>query len=113
MVDFVLNFEYNSILAITLYWAPLLLCALGYTHRTWANYQKDVHARAAAQTRGANGFYCPTDRIGDILGRALVSALPIANLWAACFDVAPRMFGKFFCWLSKVFNQPLVPPTDG
>jgi len=112
MVDFILNFEYNGVLAIALYWAPLLLCAVGYTHRTWVNYQKDVNTRGVVLLAG-RGYYCPTDRIGDILGRALVSSLPIANLWAACFDVAPRMFSKFFCWLSKVFNQPLVPPIDG
>ncbi|MCU9931067.1 hypothetical protein OFL77_27425, partial [Escherichia coli] len=54
--------------------------------------------------------YYPTDTIGDIIGRAIVSILPIANLWAASFDLAPKIFSRFFDAIAKAFSQPLVPP---
>ncbi len=46
--------------------------------------------------------YRPTDTVGTLIGRAFVSFLPVANLWAAMFDLAPDVF-------ERVFNQPLVP----
>lgn len=33
----------------------------------------------------------------------------MTNLLAACFDLAPKMLGRFFEWIGRVFDQPLVP----
>lgn len=103
MIDWILRFEFNSLLGIILYWVPLSFCAGGYTVRTWINYQKDVN------TRKSEDYYSPTDTIGTLIGRALVSLLPIANLWATAFDVAPEVFKSFFKWIGSVFDIPLVP----
>lgn len=100
---FITNHAWNGWLAIGLYWAPLSLCAFGYTVRSWRNYQKDMEKRAKEE------HYYPSETLGDLIGRALVTVLPIANLWAALFDMAPEVFGRFFNWIGRVFSQPLVP----
>lgn len=114
-MEYTRNFDFTSWMGFGLYWLPLSLCAYGFTLRTWANYQKDVAAReeyTAALDTMENvrvRIYYPTDTIGSLIGRTLVTVLPIANLWAATFDVAPRLFGSFFRWIGQVFNTPLVP----
>lgn len=102
MIDWILTFKFNSLLGVVLYWAPLTMCVYGYTVRTFLNYRKDI-------TRREEDRYHPTDTVGDIVGRAIITIIPIGNLWAAAFNVAPEVFGRFFNWLGKVFDQPLVP----
>ena len=109
MFDTILNFEFNSLLGILLYWVPLSLCLYGYTLRTWVNYQHDVKERALHEEQPKGNFYSPTDTIGTLIGRGIVTIVPVANLWAAAFDVAPKMFRSFFEWIGKVFDMPLVP----
>lgn len=53
--------------------------------------------------------YVPTDTVGAVIGRVVVSWLPVGNLWAALFDLGPEVFGRFFTWVGRVFDQPLVP----
>lgn len=91
-------------LAALLYWLPLGFCALGYIARTASNFAKDRKERVRP-----GAFYRPTDTMGSLIGRAVVSVLPIGNLLAAIFDLSPEVFGKFFEWLRAVFDQPLVP----
>jgi hypothetical protein len=112
-VNYILNFEWNGWLGIALYWVPLVFCVVFYTARTAEGYMKDKRAREDAYLkRAANGtgFYYPEETLGRILGRAVVSVCPVANLWAALFDLSPKVFGRFFNLLSRVFDQPLVPP---
>lgn len=85
------------------YGLPGVLCIYGYTIRTWKNYQKDTEARESDK------YYMPTDTIGTLLGRGLVSIVPVANLLAATFDIGPKLFANFFKWIGRVFDQPLVP----
>ena len=98
------NNAWNGWLAIGLYWIPLSLCAVGYTARSWRNYRKDLERRAKDQ------HYYPSETLGGLIGRALVTMCPVANLWAAAFDVAPKMFSRFFDAIGRLFSQPLVPP---
>jgi hypothetical protein len=98
------TFYFNSLVGFFIYWIPIVLCVVGYTIRTFRNVQKDREARAREMSN-----YYPTDTIGDVIGRAFVSFIPVANFWAAYFDVCPDLFSKFFKWLEKVFDQPLVP----
>jgi hypothetical protein len=93
----------NFLLSSLLYWVPLTFCVVGYTWRTWTNFRKDRKARENDKN------YYPTDTVGSLVGRALVSVLPLANMWAALFDLSPEVFGRLFTWIGKVFDQPLVP----
>lgn len=104
MIDWVLGLWANKWIAFGLYWLPLAFCSFGYVTRTARNFAKD---RAARVKPGST--YYPTDTIGTLIGRALVSIVPLANVCAAAFDLAPEVFGRFFDWIGRVFNQPLVP----
>lgn len=101
-------FEFTSTMGILLYWVPVAMCSIGYTSRTWRNYRKDVKARKKAEET-TNGYYAPTDTLGSLIGRGLVTIIPGGNILAATFDVAPTMFGRIFSFIGSVFDQPLVP----
>jgi len=112
MIDWIIRFSvetmtFNSIFGICLYWLPFTLCIFGYTLRTARNVQKDKQKRSEAEK--SNSIYRPTDTIGSLIGRALISIIPIANLWAAIFDISPVLVAKLFDWIGKTFDQPLVP----
>jgi hypothetical protein len=107
MIDWVLKFEWNGLLGICLYWAPLAFCAVFYTARTAGGYMEDKRNRAKASS---GSYYHPRETVGRILGRALVTVLPVANLWAALFDLSPKVFARIFDALARIFDQPLVPP---
>jgi hypothetical protein len=113
--NWILTFDFTSWMGFGLYWLPLSLCACGYMVRTWVNYQKDVAARDKAEREMSDAdrervtSYRPTDTVGTLIGRGIVASIPVANLWAACFDVAPWMLSSVFDWFSRVFDQPLVP----
>ncbi len=85
--------------------------------RSWDRYQKDVNSRAEYEEYKAGpkdqklyvSAYHPSLKVGSILGYALLCIIPIANLFAAIFDVAPKVFRGVIEFLEKVFNQPLVP----
>ena len=122
MFDWIINFEFNSLLGILLFWSPLLMCVYGYTIRTWCDYRNDIKQRLEDDKRQEEWnnqthehgetlgrLYYPRLTIGDIIGRGFASIIPVVNLWAACFDVAPEIFKTFFNWLGNVFDQPLVP----
>lgn len=119
-----LNYWMTGWLGVLLYWLPLLVCVVGYTIRTSENYQKDIEQRAKylrywdlknqkEVDERPIVFYTPTDTIGTLIGRAIVSLVPFANAWAAIFDVSPKLFNRLISFIEKVFNQPLVPhPRD-
>lgn len=104
MIDWVLGLWANKWIAFGLYWVPLAFCAVGYILRTGRNFKKDRAARVKP-----GGIYYPTDTLGTLIGRGLVTVIPVANFGAAVFDLAPEVFGRFFDWIGRVFNQPLVP----
>jgi hypothetical protein len=103
MFDWILNFQFNSLLGVFLYWLPLGFCTYGYLISTWEDYRRDIKARDTHAT------YYPQLTIGDVVGRIFVAVAPVINLLAAVFDVAPTVFGRFFNWCGRVLNQPLVP----
>jgi hypothetical protein len=112
--NWVVNFDFTSWMGFGLYWVPASLCAVGYTLRAWSQYQTDVADRAEAveDEKSLNRrvkFYHPRITVGSLLGWGWVTLLPVVNIWAAVFDVAPRLFSSAFSWLGRVFDQPLVP----
>lgn len=107
MLDYIMNFEWNGWIGIGLYWVPLAFCVFGYTMRTAQNYMKDKEAR---EKKGE--YYHPTDTVGTLIGRAIVSVVPVANLWAAMFDVAPKVFSRLLDAIERIFSQPLVPDSE-
>jgi hypothetical protein len=109
MIDYVLGLWANKWLAFGLYWLPLAFCAVGYVVRTARGIVDERELRAAAELDPDRKFYIPQTTIGTLIGRGIVSVIPIANFCAAAFDLAPEFFGSFFRWVGRVFDQPLVP----
>ena len=103
---------WNSWLAMGLYWMPLALCAYGYTLRAAYRFSKDRRDRAKADTEKSAYYYFPTITIGTLVGYAVLSVMPIANLFSAIFDVAPKPFASMFEWFGKVLDIPLVPKRN-
>lgn len=93
-------------LGMLLYWVPASFCLIGYTVKCWGDVAHDIATRDKPH-------YVPGITIGTIIGRSVLSVIPVANLWAGLFDVAPMMFGKFFKWIDRAFNVPLVPRRKG
>lgn len=110
MIDWIVSHtpEWNSWLALLLYWMPAALCAYGYTVRGLRKYRQELADRAKAES-DERAYYHPELTFGHIIGHAILTALPVANLFAAIFSVAPEVFGDFFSWIGRVFDQPLVP----
>lgn len=106
MFDMITDFQFNSTLGLLLYWLPLAFCCYGYLLRTHRNYQKD---KAKREEPGA--YYLPTDTLGTLIGRGLVSVIPVANLLAAVFDLGPEVFERFIKRLEVMFGMPLVPDS--
>lgn len=103
---------WNSWIAALLYWLPMALCAYGYTARTSRQIAKDRASRAKAAS-DERGFYLPSITVGSLVGYAALTVAPIANLFAAIFDVAPDVFHGFIRLCDRVFNVPLVPDRKG
>jgi hypothetical protein len=103
MKDWILGYWANAWISFGLFWLPLGVCAIGYTVRTWRNFRKDRKARESEK------HYYPTDTVGTLIGRGIVSVVPVANLCAAAFDLAPEMLSGFIRRMAKIFDQPLVP----
>jgi len=133
-INYLLTNWMTGWMGMLLYWLPLSICVVGYTLRTAENYQKDLIERDKVRnlikkrkeldgnpeelerfnrnrdTDKYASYYSPTDKIGTLIGRALVSVIPVANLWAGMFDVAPRLFHRLIERIEKIFDTPLVPP---
>ena len=126
MIDWIKNFEFNTAIAVWLYWVPLIICVIGYLIRTVQDYRKDLISRSKAEeelvafkasaTENPREYrrepdpYRPKLTEGRILGRVLAAGVPVVNLCAATCDIGPPMFSRFFEMLGKTFDFPLVPP---
>lgn len=99
---------WNSWIALLLYWLPLALCAYGYTVRSVLKVRKDRHWRDKTATQ-EHGMYVPTITLGSLVGYAATTVVPVANLFAAIFDVAPKIFADLWEWCERALNIPLVP----
>jgi hypothetical protein len=100
--------EWNSWIALLLYWLPMAMCAYGYTVRSILKVKRDLEWRRDAEAEGKK-FYYPTITVGSLIGYAMMTVTPIANLFAAIFDVSPKLFKAFFNWCGRVLDMPLVP----
>ena len=105
MIEWISNwflmFNFTGRMGVMLFWVPMTLCAYGYITRTFQNYRKCCEARDSDK-------YFQSDTIGTIIGRTIVTVMPILNLLAAIFDLGPMIFSKFFIMIGQAFDIPLV-----
>lgn len=105
MINFAATFDIDtlSLMRFLLYWVPVAICAVGYTLRTWKNYQKDVRNLHKKE------YYYPTDTVGSVLGRVAAAVCPVVNLLAVVFDLGPEALKGFLKYFGNVLDRPLVP----
>lgn len=86
------------------YWLPMILCFIGYTGRTW--YQ----VKELKRPKKDNYDYSrvPPLTVGTIIGRILLSTIPLVNIIALVFGLSYDMVSKAGSWISKVLNFELV-----
>lgn len=97
----------NSIVwGLVLYWLPLVICSVYFAKQFLLEYSADVKRREES-----GEFYVPLLTVGRVLGWILTTGIPVANLACAIFHAGPHLFHKFFKWLGRVFDFPLVPDS--
>lgn len=103
---------WNSWIALLLYWLPFALCAYGYLIRTAHKVREDRAKREAAEAGKPNAYYSPNITVGTLIGYLFLTVMPVANLFSAIFDVAPKVFSSFLIWCERALSVPLVPKRD-
>ena len=109
-MDTILSYapQWNSWMAVFLYWMPLALCSYGYVVEFVQAYRSELRDRAKAEADDKD-YYYPSLTLGWIVGHVLLTVMPMVNLFMAVFYTAPRVFGDFFSWIGKALDMPLVP----
>ena len=110
MIDYVLTFEFNSLLGLLLYWVPLVLCVIGYSAKTWRDYREELTRRADCVK--TNYSYFPNLTLGVVLGRVFSSVVPGFNILALVFSVGGPMLTSVFRFFGSVLRIPLVQPHN-
>jgi hypothetical protein len=105
---------FNNLIATFLYYVPLLCCVIGFFLMSIDKYRNDLNNRRNALQKlqekpDAIAHYYPTLTIGCIIGAGLVSIIPVANIIASFVSTGPYLFGNFFKWIGRVFDQAIVP----
>ena len=101
--------QWNSRIALLLYWLPLVLCVYGYMLTIVQRVRKDRAASAEHQSGAPCSHYHPSITVGSLLGYAVLTVCPALNLLAALFDVAPTVFRGLIRWCGQILDAPLVP----
>lgn len=93
---------------ILLYWIPVLICLVGYLFEFVRDYKADVIA--STETR-----YDPKLTVGSLLGRLVVSIIPLCNLGLAIFKHAGKIIKNviqaFADWLDIPFVRHRPDPA--
>ena len=95
------NFAFTGEVGMYTYWLPLVLCAIGYTARTWQQVQQ---LKAPRET----SHWVPNLTIGTILWRVILTVTPIVNVIALVFGVLDDMLRTVFSWIGDVLDYELV-----
>jgi len=101
MIDYITSFEFNSQLALFIYWIPLAICAAVYPFRFVKMYKEDL-------TKSTEKFYEPSLTIGHIVAVTIGAVCPVINLVMAIFDASASAF-KF---IGRLLDIPLVPKRN-
>lgn len=105
---FIVGFQFNSTIAISLFWVPTIICVVGYIIQCIKDYKNDF-------VNHTSQYYVPTLTVGKILGRMAASFLPVINIFLALsqfFGIIADIFEAAWRgieWLGKKLNIPLVP----
>ena len=108
-IAFITNVELNSMMGLYLYWAPVIYCLVFYFVRTVVNFRKDKSRHELYLADPKHNYYSPSETVGGILIRILLSVFPVINIWCALFDLTPDVYKYASKYFDNFLNIPLVP----
>ena len=97
------GFAFTGEIGMWTYWLPLVLCAIGYSVRTFKQiqllkvYHLDKHAR-----------YVEDLTVGTVLWRVILTVTPIVNIFALSFSLLSDMVSTVLNGLGTVLDFKLV-----
>lgn len=103
MIDYIMGFKFNSMLAIYLYWIPMLICYVYNIGAIYYDVQSDL------KNRESDVYYREKLTIGSIVVRVITPAIPVWNLLGAVFHTAPVVLKHIFEIITTIFDIPLIP----
>lgn len=101
--ELIKNWDFTGTMGIWTYWIPLVLCAIGYSYRTYVQiqdikrYSKDKHAH-----------YVPDLTVGTIVWRMFLTVTPIVNILSFSFSILEDMVRKLCNGIEWVMAVKLV-----
>lgn len=85
------------------YWLPMILCAVGYSVRTFKQIQ---HIKVYHIDKHAG--YVEDLTVGTVLWRVLLTVTPIVNIFALSFSLLSDMVSTVLNWLASILEFKLV-----
>ena len=115
MIDGIINlftsYTFNSMLAVYIYWIPMVICTIVYFIRIIKLYKEDIRKRndhlnwVETERSHYRPSYIPGLTLGKIAGFIFASICPVVNLYSLLFDCATSVFST----LVDLLDIPLVP----
>jgi hypothetical protein len=94
------SFAQNNVLYF--YFVPLAISALAFLATSITEYKLDIEARTDYLS-GVSKGYTPKIKIGTLVGRAIIAALPFINIGSAIYKMG------YLARDIKLRSQPLRP----
>lgn len=101
LINLVTNVHLNSTLGICLYWIPVVVCLIGYCIDFRNFYKSDLE-------NYQKSYYDPKLTIGAILGRLVLSFVPVCNLFIAVTRHIWRIIYRILDHFDFVLNIPII-----
>jgi hypothetical protein len=97
---FILDFEFNSLLGILMYWVPLVITAIDAIKQSYTDIRSDINERTRNYSRYT---------VGDIVLYTMQTVTPVVNLLKAVFVSAPNLLRGTFDALFAILDTPIIP----
>lgn len=101
--ELVRNWAFTGIIGFWTYWVPLVLCAIGYSVKTFKQIQALKNYDHKTSSR-----YVEDLTISTIIWRVVLTVTPIVNVLSLSFSLASDMVKQVFDWIEKVLSVKLV-----
>ena len=102
--ELIKNLAFTGNVGIFTYWIPAVLCAIGYSARTW----KQVHALKNYYSQKEKYGWVPDLTVGTVLWRVFLTVTPVVNVIALVFGLLSDMLHAVFDFVDKVLGFTLV-----
>lgn len=95
LINFITSFDWHSRTALFFYWIPVVLCVVGFLFDFREMYKSDLD-------NYQSNYYVPKLTVGAIVGRMVLSFVPICNFIASirhAFCLIHNILSTFAEWL--------------